>query len=152
MSRALQILRGMLGTGVAFAIGGGALLASIGTALSLFGGPPMRAVLATAARGSVLGFLLGVAFSGLLALLARGRTFEKLSLKAFVALGAGVGIVAWVLMGVNGAFHAWSLDTAILNFVLLTLMGGGSAAAVLWLARRAQGAPGDAERAESPPR
>jgi len=136
MRRGLQLVRGIIGTGVAFAIGGGAILGLIGGTLSLLGGPPIRAVLATAARGSVLGFMIGVVFSGLLALVARGQSFASLKLSRFAGLGGAIGIFAWLLMGVNGAFHAWSLDTAIMNFVLLTLMGAGSATAILVVARR----------------
>lgn len=88
------------------------------------------------ARGSFLSFPVGVAFSGLLALTARGRTFEKLSLLQFGLLGAGVGFLLFLLMGVTGAFQAWSVETGILNFTLLTSMGGGSAVATLLLARR----------------
>ena len=135
-SRALSLTKAAVGTGVAFAIGGGAVILAVGTIFSLLGGPAMRAVLATSARGSVLGGILGLTFSGLLALFSRGRSFESLSLPRFTALGAGVGWAAWLLMGVNGAFHAWSVDTAIMNLGLLTLMGGGSAAAILTIARR----------------
>jgi|GEM_PF-5725453 len=41
-------------------------------------------------------------------------------------------------MGINGAFKAWDFDTGLLNFVLLTSMGGGAAMATLALARRGQ--------------
>jgi hypothetical protein len=146
MRRWLQLIRGIIGTGVAFAIGGGAILGLIGTTLSLLGGPPMRAVLATTARGSVLGFLLGVAFSLLLALVARGRAFASLGLSRFAALGGAIGMLAWLLMGVTGAFHAWSLATGLMNLGLLTAMGGGSASAILLLARRAQRMPEPSEK------
>lgn len=137
MRGGVRLVRGIIGTGLAFAVGGGAILGAIGGTLSLLGGPPMRAVLATAARGTVLGFMLGVAFSLLLAFIARGRSFASLKLSRFAGLGAAIGILAWLLMGLNGAFHAWSLQNGIMNLVLLTLMGSGSATAILLLGRRA---------------
>jgi len=39
-------------------------------------------------------------------------------------------------MGLTGAFHVWSLSSAIANLLLVTVTGGGSAAAILFLARR----------------
>ena len=87
-------------------------------------------------KGSIIAFPIGVAFSGVLAITARGRPFEKLSLPKVAVLGAGGGFLLFGLLAVN-AWQAWSVSTAIVNGVFFTLAGGGSATASLMLARRA---------------
>jgi len=140
MPRWLRLIRGMIGTGLAFAVGGAAIVGTIGLGFWMFGDASLFGVAGVAARSAVLSFGIGVVFSGALALLARGRSFEKLSVKAFAALGGAVGLAAWTAMGLNGAFSAWSLDTALVNLALLTGIGAGSAAATLLVARRARSA------------
>lgn len=149
MPRWLRLIRGMIGTGLAFAVGGPAIVAAIGTGFWLFGDVPLSAVVLTAARSSVVSFVIGVLFSGTLALAARGRGFEKLSLKLFTALGGGVGLAAYLAMGLSGAFSRWSLDTAGVNLLLLTSIGAGSAAATLFVARKATAALGSDEERHS---
>jgi hypothetical protein len=77
-----------------------------------------------------------VAFSGFLAITAHGRSFDKLSLPRFAALGAGVGLLFFGLLAIN-AWQAWSVSTAIANATIFVLLGGGSATGTLMLARRA---------------
>ena len=145
MPRWLRLVRGMLGTGVAFAVGGPAIVATIGLGFWLFGNASLGGVAFTAARSSVVSFVIGVLFSGILALAAHGRGFEKLSFRLFTALGGGVGFAAFIAMGLSGAFSAWSFDTGFLNFVLLTSIGAGAAAATLLVARKATAAVGSGE-------
>ena len=140
MPRWLKILRGMLGTGLAFAIAGPLIVLLIGAFFMVFGNASLQSVLFTAARGSVVSFVIGLAFSAVLALAARGRLFEKLSLRLFSALGGGVGLLAWTAMGITGAFNVWTLNDAVVNLILLTGVGTGAAAATLLVARKA-GAP-----------
>jgi hypothetical protein len=128
----------MIGTGLAFAVGGPMIVAAIGAGFWLFGDASLLGVVAVAARTAPISFVIGVVFSGMLALIARGRGFEKLSLKLFSALGGGVGAATFTAMGLNGAFSAWSPGLALVNFVLLTSIGAGAAAATLWVARRAR--------------
>jgi hypothetical protein len=82
-------------------------------------------------------FIVGVGFSGVLALAARGRTFERLSLGFITLLGAGGGFLYFLFIAAANGARVWSLPAAIGNFLILTLLGGGSAAATLFLARRA---------------
>ena len=138
--RWLKLIRGMIGTGLAFAVAGPAIVLLIGTFFIVFGNASLGSVVATAARGSVVSFVIGVVFSGVLALVARGRIFEKLSLKLFSALGGGVGLLAWAAMGLNGAFKAWNVDTALVNLILLTSIGAGAAATTLFVARKSKAA------------
>ena len=136
MPRWLKLLQATIVTGLTFAVGVGVLTAIIGTPLWLFGAVTLRSFLFTVARFSVMSCLIGMAFSGLLALTARGRSIDKLSLPHFAALGAGVGFLFFLFMGMSGAFHVWSLSSAIANLLLVTVTGGGSAVAMLLLARR----------------
>src|SRR5690242_9194536 len=126
MPRWLRMLRGMIGTGLVFGLGVGAVATLVGLAAVV----ARRATLDDvrfAGRLAVAAFLLGVAFSGILAIVGRRRSFDRISLPAVTALGAGAGVIYWLLIGIN-AFHVWSLQLAIGNLVLLTLLGGGSAA------------------------
>jgi hypothetical protein len=89
-----------------------------------------------AIKSSIWAFPIGVAFSGVLAITARGLPFDKLSLPRFAALGAGGGLLLFGLLAIN-AWQAWSVSDAIANATLLVLLGGGSATGTLMLARRA---------------
>ena len=147
MPRWLKILRGMLGTGLAFAIAGPLVVLLIGAFFMVFGNASLESVVMTAARGSAVSFVIGVVFSGILALAARGRLFEKLSLKLFTALGGGVGLLAWTIMGLMGAFKVWTPGDAIVNLILLTGVGTGAAAATLLVARKS---PATLDASEEP--
>ncbi|MGH7622591.1 MAG: hypothetical protein ACREMU_09660 [Gemmatimonadaceae bacterium] len=126
----------MFGTGLTFAVGVGLVAAAIGAAFWLGGEVTGREVAQIAGRSSVAAFLLGVAFSGVLAISARGRQFSKLSLRLVGSLGAGAGLLYFLFLAVNGGRN-WSPQAAIENLVLLTVIGAGAATATLLIARRA---------------
>jgi hypothetical protein len=132
----------MFGTGLTFGVGVGALATLVGSIAVLIGGGSFLQVLRTAGRFSVAGFLLGIGFSAILAITARRWSLAKLSIPRAALLGAGAGLIYFALISINGIGH-WSLSTAILNFVLLTGLGGGSAAATLMVARRAGATDGE---------
>jgi len=136
MPRWLRVIRGMIGTGLTFAVGVGVVASITGALVWLGDGIKGRELIAIAGRLSVPAFLLGVAFSAVLAVTARGRQFSKLSLRLVGGLGAGAGIFYFVFLALNGGRN-WSPRNAIANFVLLSFMGAGSAAAMLMIARRA---------------
>jgi hypothetical protein len=125
----------MIGTGLTFAAGVGGVASIVGVLAWVGGRITGRELMGVAGKFSVVAFLLGVAFSGVLVITARGRLFNKLSLRLVGALGAGAGILYWVFLALNGGRN-WSARNAIANFVLLILMGAGSAAAMLIIARR----------------
>jgi Na+/serine symporter len=89
------------------------------------------------AKLSVVAFLVGVGFSGVLAIAASGRTFERLTLRFVTALGAGGGLLYFLFIAAANGARVWSASAAIANLMILTLLGGGSAAATFLLARRA---------------
>ena len=138
MPRWLRVIRGMIGMGLTFAAGVGVVASMIFVLPTwlLLGGDSGRDLLVMVIKSSIWAFPIGVAFSGVLAITARGLPFDKLSLPRFAALGAGGGLLLFGLLAAN-AWQAWSVSDAIANLMLLTLLGGGSATATLMVARRA---------------
>ena len=137
MPRWQRIIRGMVGMGLTFSAGVGVVASTIAGLVRLLpgieGGPEMfRMVVASA----MWAFPIGVAFSGFLAIAARSRSFDKLSLPRFAALGAVGGLLLFGVLAAN-AWHAWSLPTALANLAIFLVLGSGSATASLVLARRA---------------
>jgi hypothetical protein len=138
MPRWMRVIRGMIGTGLTFAAGVGVLGSIIGLAALSLGAVSPREVMEIVGKTSVVSFIVGVAFSGVLAISARGLSFEKLSLRFVSALGAGAGLLYFLFIaGVNGA-KVWSPADAVANLAILTLLGAGSASATLLVARRAR--------------
>jgi len=136
MPRWLSVIRGMIGTGLTFAAGVavvGSMLGLVGLLLGKLSWDDLRMV----AKVSVVAFLVGVGFSGMLAIAARGRTFDRLSLRYFTALGAAGGLLYFLFIAAANGARVWSAWNAIGNLTILTLLGGGLAAATLILARRA---------------
>jgi hypothetical protein len=138
MPRWLRVIRGMIGMGLTFAAGVGVVASMILVLPTwlLLGGDSGRDLLVMVIKSSIWAFPIGVAFSGVLAITARGLPFAKLSLPRFAALGAGGGLLLFGVLAAN-AWHAWSVSDAIANATLLVLLGGGSATGTLMLARRA---------------
>ncbi len=137
MPRWLRVIRGMVGTGLTFALGVGVL----GSVLGLVGvlvGAVSWDVLRLVARLSVVAGIVGVAFSAGLAVLARSRTFDRLSLPFVIALGAGGGLLYFLFLAAMNGARVWSLSTAIANLTILTFLGAGAAAGTLIIARKAQ--------------
>jgi hypothetical protein len=138
----------MIGTGLTFAAGVGVVGSILGLAGLLLGQlawDDLRMV----AKLSVVAFLVGVGYAGVLAIAARGRTFDRLSLRYVTALGAGGGLLYFLFIAAANGARVWSVWNAIGNLTILTLLGGGSAAATLLIARRAGRALASAEESPS---
>ena len=137
MPRWLRILRGMVGMGLTFSAGVGVVASTIAGLVWLLpgieGGPEMSRVVVASAMWA---FPIGVVFSGFLAIAARRRSFDKLSLPRFAAMGAAGGLLLFGVLAAS-AWHAWSLPTALANLAVFLFLGSGSATAALVLARRA---------------
>jgi hypothetical protein len=136
MPRWLRLVRGMVGTGLTFAAGVGGVVSIFGAVAWLRGRATVIEVLETVGRFSVAGFVLGVGFAGVLVVAARTGLFKKLSLRVGTSLGVGAGLLYWLVLASTGG-RAWSPRLAVLNLVLLVVMGGGLAAATVLIARRA---------------
>jgi hypothetical protein len=138
-----RIVRGMIGTGLVFGAGIGGAALVVGLAAMVFGEASLGD-LRMAARVSVVGFLVGVGFSGILAITARNKRFSELSIPRFAGLGAGAGLLYFLFIAIN-ASHVWSLGAAIGNLVLLTAMGSLAATGTIVVARKARPELGSAD-------
>ena len=125
----------MLGMGLTFAAIAAVLFSVLAVVLALlFPGvedEPGFVVIA----GTTWAFAIGVAFSGALAIAARKRRFDELSLPRVALLGAAGGVALAALL-VGASFGQWTLADAAVPFTFLPLLGAGSATASLLLARR----------------
>ncbi len=126
----------MAGTGLTFAVGVGAVGTVVGLIATVVGKLTAIDLVQSVVRLSVVAFIIGVLFSAALAIIARAKTFEKLSLPKVTAIGIGGGLLYFGFLAVNGG-RRWSTPDAIANLTILVLMGGVSAAGTLLLARRA---------------
>ena len=90
----------MIGTGLTFAAGVGVVASMIFVLPTwlLLGGDAGREVLVLVIKSSIWAFPIGVAFSGVLAITARGLPFDKPSPPRFAAAGAGGAVVAGLSM------------------------------------------------------
>ncbi|MEP6765040.1 MAG: hypothetical protein ABJB66_12045 [Gemmatimonadaceae bacterium] len=133
-----RIIRGAIGTGLTFAVGVGAAVTAIGTATVLFGNNSFEETFRAAGKFTVVSFILGVAFSGMLAISARRGWLAKLTVARVAIVGASAGLLYFLLISLN-AYKVWSVQTAVMNFILLTVLGAGAATATLFLARLGRG-------------
>lgn len=129
MKKWLRRIRGAIGMGLTWAmawfVAGIILLLVVG-----FGAADVAFPLLFA----LLGFLAGVTFSGVLAIVERRRRFDQMSLPRFAAWG---GVGGFLLSGI----FAWAAGLGGEFLVLgpvLALAGAGSAAGSLALARMAE--------------
>lgn len=148
MSRWLRVIRGMIGTGLAFAVGVGVVATIVGTVAWLAGATTGHELMGMAGKFSVVAFVLGVGFSGVLAATARGRGFSSLSLRFVSGVGAGAGLLYFGFLAMNGGRN-WSVPDAIANLVILPVMGAAAAAATLIIARRARPSLASSEEPQS---
>ncbi|MDH3207506.1 MAG: hypothetical protein OEO79_12975 [Gemmatimonadota bacterium] len=145
MPRWLKVIRGMIRTGLIFAAGVAVVASMVaGIVWLLPGGGGDRELVRMVVASAIWSFPIGMAFSGFLAIGARRRSFDELSIPRFAALGSGAGLLLFALLATN-AWQAWSVSTAIANATIFVLLGGGAATATLVIARKAKPAlePGD---------
>ena len=107
--------------------------------LLVFGLSPVGIGLAAVVTNSVLlavfGFVGGAAFSTVLGITEGRRRFDEMSLPRFAGLGAVGGLLTSVLVGGGGG---WFILETLVFVGVVTLLGAGSAAGSLALARRAE--------------
>ncbi|MBT8489247.1 MAG: hypothetical protein HKN72_13220 [Gemmatimonadetes bacterium] len=140
MPRWLRLLRGMVGTGLTFSAVVAAVSAVVAGVAWLLPGAMTSAevveMIFMGVRAAVWAFPVGVVFSGGLALSAKNRSFDELSIPRVSALGALGGLALFGVLALN-AWSAWSTADAIGNLVILVGMGAGAAGGTLALARKA---------------
>ena len=140
MKGLLRRLRGAIGMGLTWAVGWIPVGALFGVGLSVVGVEP-AGLLGAAGMGAMvfggLGFIGGGIFSVLLRLADGRRRFDQLSLPRFTVLG---GLGGLLLGGVAGLAVFGSPGPQVVDAVfvgIITLLGAGSAAGTLALARAA---------------
>ncbi len=140
MRRWLQRIRGALGIGLTWAAGWAPIGAIFGLVTGVLLGFPLVAVTVNyALMFSALGFIGGAIFSTVLGVAEGRRRFDQLSLPRFVAWGALGGLV---LGGFAVSAQLLGAGFSTLGAVIagtLTLLGAGSAAGTLAIARAAHG-------------
>jgi len=129
MMKLLRSLRGAIGMGVTWAL---AWFAA-GFLLNPIIGPVGDDVPLPIVCG-MFGFMSGVAFSGVLKLVAGRRRFDELSLGSFAGWGGLGGLLFWGLL----AATAGPGGEPLLLLPVFALAGAGSAAGTLALARKAE--------------
>ena len=134
MKKWLKRIRGAVGMGLTWAIAWSGVGAILGLVSGVIFGGGFIDVFPGFFIGGMAGFIGGGAFSVVLGIAEGRRTFEEMSLPRFAGWGAVGGLLLFVLLG--GGVGAFTLRAAI-GAAALTLMGAGSAAGSLALARRA---------------
>jgi len=136
----LQRIRGAIGIGVTWAVGWAPIGAIVGWITGLALGFPLAAIATNyGMMFGVVGFVGGTIFSSVVRIAEGRRSFEQLSMRRFVAWGAVGGLV---LGGLSVALGLLGAGANVLGAViagLTTLLGTGSAAGTLALARASEG-------------
>jgi hypothetical protein len=130
-----RVVRAALGTALTFAVGVGAATSVVGVVAMVFGTATWISVARTAGRNSVVAFLLGLGFSGLLALASRRGWLQRLTFPRVAVLGATAGLAYYGFIALN-AWAVWTPRAAVGNLVALLGIGAGAASGTLLLARR----------------
>ena len=142
MKKWLKRIRGVLGTGLTWAAAWGV----VGTMLRIvagaiagspFGGvTPIASVVVMLVTFGAMGFVGGVAFSTVLGITEGRRRFDQMSLPRFAAWGGVGGLLLFLFIRAAGSGFQMGLEQLILGGTVI-LLGAGSAAGSLALARRA---------------
>ena len=158
ISRAERIFRGMLGMGLTFAVVGGATLVVFLTLVLIFYPEPVNEAggnfLGLAFFGGIaIAFGMGVLCAGLLALLARGRSFKQVSVAHMALSGAGAALVPILvasLVALGEGQLAKFLANVLTPFAIFASVSAALSTGTLLIARRAKpelGAGGAVEQA-----
>lgn len=132
----LRRLRGIVGTGLTWAIG----WAGSTTVFSVILGTPLSRLAGVAATGAIFGFIAGGTYAVILSIAERRHSLADLSLRR-VALWGGIGGVALVLgfapefLG-SGMSLQEMVNSYFIPLVLNGLLGAGFASGSVALARR----------------
>jgi hypothetical protein len=141
MSSFDRILRGMLGMGVVFSAVGGLFVAALGFYAVVIAGvdrDDLDFVVVATLGWFAISFILGMLYGGLLAILARGRSFKEVSMVRATSAGAAVGLVPALLMFVASLFTGGSLREIREPLMLFPPIGAALGAMTLFFARRAK--------------
>ena len=133
MAKILRRIRGALGMGLTWAMGWAPVGGIVGFAVALVSGGPLVGVVEAMLLYGASGFVVGAAFSGILAIAEGRRRFDQMSLGRFATWGALGGL----LISPYTIFDGMPFTLAsVIGVGVMTLLSAGSAAATLALARR----------------
>jgi hypothetical protein len=140
ISRGDRLFRGMVGMGTVF---GAVAFALVGTlaATSFFSGIDADDVdfLIIAPFGwATIAFILGMIYAGLLAIVARGRSFHELSVARAAAAGIIPGLVPGLVVLAAGLIQRTSVRDAQEPLMLFPPLSAAIATVTLLIARRAK--------------
>ena len=136
MKKWLKRIRGALGMGLTWAAGWSGVFVILG----LVGGSGTLGLLdyvGLTVLFGIVGFVGGAAFSVVLGITEGRRRFDELSLRRFAFWGAVGGLLVSMPLSWVSWSSAFESAEALGVGVVLTLLGAGSAAGSLALARRA---------------
>ena len=140
MNKWLQRIRGAVGIGLTWAAAWAPVGAITGLLAGMVFGFPLGVVTVNyAVMFGVLGFIGGTIFSSVLSLAEGGRSFDQLSLPRFVVWG---GLGGLLLGGLAVSAELLGAGPTTLGAVIAgaaTLLGAGSAAGTLAIAKAARG-------------
>ncbi len=140
MKKWLRRIRGAVGMGLTWAAGWAPIGAVVGLVLGVVMPPVLGlgAVVALNAKAfAALGFVGGTLFSTVLRLAEGRRRFDELALPRFAALGALGGFLLGGLAVTLGMWGSGFQALGVAITGIATLLGAGSAAGSLALARKA---------------
>ncbi len=133
MKKWLKRIRGALGMGLAWAAVWAGVGVIIGVATTVLGLYSASEIAEGVAAGVIMGFMAGATFSTVLGITEGRRRFDEMSLWRFAFWGAlGTLLMSWLLTATGTVTAA-----GIVTYAVLPLLGAGSAAGSLALARRA---------------
>lgn len=136
MKKWLRRIRGAVGMGLTWAV----VWAVVAVGVGLLVDPDGSMDEMWPAIGAYPGFLGGVVFSVVLAIVARRRRLEELSISRVAAWGAVAGLLVGIFPFTIGdpttEIPLWQLATLVIGSI--TLLSAGSAAGSLALARMAE--------------
>ena len=141
----LRVLRGILGTAVAWSVAWIPLTVATWSVAALLGShvPPARYWGAMLASAAIRGFICGAAFASVLAIVGRRRSFSTLRFRHMALWGAVGGLVAPIISLSALALGSVALPPLAIGLSLgfSSVVGALSAVSTLYVARRAPGLP-----------
>ena len=136
MSDWKRILKGILGMGATFGGLAAVFFSILAVVSAIFFPGAEDDLLFMVVAGTVWGTGLAVSFSTVLAIAARGRSFDELSLPRVAAVGVGAGLALATLL-VGATWGDWPNNNWIVPFSFLPMLGVGGGMGSLLLARTA---------------
>ena len=137
MNKWLQRIRGAVGMGLTWAVAWSGVGGIYGLAMAFVFdvGDPVKLAATVALYFAAYGFVGGSAFSVVLGIAESRRRFDQMSLPRFAAWGAAGGLLLSAFLMVTDGTLVWLADATTIG--VMTMIGAGSAAGSLALARRA---------------